>query len=218
MSPLATCVYLIKLIFIQLAVLLITASTCAAQSDDSIGLFAVDLRGSFTPSKQSEQLIPENRIEPYVTPGQNFGIQAGAHFYPLQWNVITFGVGANFHLSMGDQALRDNTLIIPTVRKNFTAISPQISLNFGKRNGWSYLSSGIGISWFPISTIINTTRSTKHAKTLNYGGGARWFMKEHLAFSLDIRFYAISPRAPSNIELGFPRMTIMVVSIGTSFK
>ena len=30
-------------------------------------------------------------------------------------------------------------------------------------------------------------------KTINYGGGARWFTKTHLAFSFDVRFYAINP-------------------------
>ena len=27
--------------------------------------------------------------------------------------------------------------------------------------------------------------------TINYGGGARWFAKKHMAFSLDVRFYEI---------------------------
>ena len=30
-------------------------------------------------------------------------------------------------------------------------------------------------------------------KTINYGGGARWFAKAHVAFSFDVRFYAINP-------------------------
>ena len=29
--------------------------------------------------------------------------------------------------------------------------------------------------------------------TINYGGGARWFIKPHVAFSFDVRFYAINP-------------------------
>ncbi len=33
--------------------------------------------------------------------------------------------------------------------------------------------------------------------TVNYGGGARWFIKHHLAFSLDVRVYEIQPGSPS---------------------
>ena len=57
-------------------------------------------------------------------------------------------------------------------------------------------------------------------KTIDYGGGARWFAKPHLAFSFDVRFYAINPshfRQP-----GWPeqvlRTTLFVVGAGVSIK
>ena len=28
-------------------------------------------------------------------------------------------------------------------------------------------------------------------RTLNYGGGARWFLNKHVAFTFDVRFYSI---------------------------
>jgi len=30
-------------------------------------------------------------------------------------------------------------------------------------------------------------------RTFNYGGGARWFAKPHLAFHVDVRLHAIDP-------------------------
>ena len=36
----------------------------------------------------------------------------------------------------------------PTVNARFSALSPQVSLNFGTRDGWSYLSGGIGWARF----------------------------------------------------------------------
>jgi hypothetical protein len=71
------------------------------------------------------------------------------------------------------------------------------------------------MSLFPLNQDEPTQR---RASTLNYGGGARWFIKEHLAFSVDLRFYAMSPLEETETEPGSPRLTVMVLSIGASFK
>jgi hypothetical protein len=55
-------------------------------------------------------------------------------------------------------------------------------------------------------------------QTINYGGGARWFIKPRLAFSLDVRFYDIASVEP---ELGFPgspRTVLLVIGAGLSIK
>ncbi len=36
----------------------------------------------------------------------------------------------------------------PTVKRDFSVLSPQVSLNFGGRDGWSYISGGIGWARF----------------------------------------------------------------------
>ena len=82
----------------------------------------------------------------------------------------------------------------PTVKTRFSVLSPQVSLNFGRRHGWSYLSGGIG--WARVHDRARKRRRsptrTGSRGSFNYGGGARWFAKEHLAFAFDLRFYAIS--------------------------
>ena len=59
-------------------------------------------------------------------------------------------------------------------------------------------------------------------KTINYGGGARWFAKPHLAFSLDVRFYAINPGTPYIVgpdgPVGSPRTTLLIIGAGISLK
>ena len=102
--------------------------------------------------------------------------------------------------------------------KKFTAIAPQISLNFGGRNGWSYLSGGLGTSRLSLFARNDEEPDQRRSTTVNYGGGARWFASEHLAFSLDLRFYDVSPLEPTDTEPGAPRMTVMVFSVGASFK
>ena len=55
-------------------------------------------------------------------------------------------------------------------------------------------------------------------KTIDYGGGARWFAKPHLAFSFDVRFYAINPTTPVNGLPAGPRTTLLVIGAGVSLK
>jgi hypothetical protein len=55
-------------------------------------------------------------------------------------------------------------------------------------------------------------------KTIDYGGGARWFAKPHLAFSFDLRFYAINPSAPTLTLPAGPRTRLMVFGAGVSIK
>jgi hypothetical protein len=58
----------------------------------------------------------------------------------------------------------------------------------------------------------------EHLKTLNYGGGARWFIKPHVAFSLDVRFYAVSAGTPVGDLPAGPRTTLVVIGAGISLK
>ena len=182
----------------------------SAQPNEPLERFVVDLRGSFVPFKRSDTLAARHGFTGPETPGPGFGIDAGAHLYFLRWHNVTFGLGASLHSSFADQnpgKLSPNP-DGPPVRKRFTAISSQLSLNIGGRNGWSYISGGIGSSRLSIYSQERNFQEAQSANTINYGGGARWFDREHVAFSLDLRFY--TTRAP--------QVSIMVVSIGASFK
>ena len=59
---------------------------------------------------------------------------------------------------------------------------------------------------------------TEHLETINYGGGARWFIKRHLAFSFDVRFYAINPTTPLPGRPAGPRTTLLSIGGGISVK
>ena len=106
----------------------------------------------------------------------------------------------------------------PTVTTRFTAFSPQLSFNFGDGDGWSYLSGGVGTSRLTVSSEQLTVPEQRRAGTLNYGGGARWFVRPGVAFSLDLRFFAISPLVQTLTEPGSPRMTLLALNMGVSFK
>ena len=91
------------------------------------------------------------------------------------------------------------------MNSRFAAISPQVSFNFGARDGWSYISGGIGWSTFTAERQDEPLPDPEsRIKTINYGGGARWFAKKHLAVSMDLRFYAVNPQLPTSLT---PRLS-----------
>lgn len=195
------------------------ASVAAAQPEQPVGGFVVDLRGSAAPYGQNEELAGPLGFNTFATPSRGVGFEAGAHAYVFRWSVVTFGVGASFHTSRGNSVPDPEFVGGPPLRTTFTAMSPQVSFNFGGRDGWSYLSGGLGTSRLTLRAADDDDPlPQRRANTLNYGGGARWFLSERLAFSLDLRFYAISPLPPMDEHPSSPRMTLVTVNIGASFR
>ena len=103
--------------------------------------------------------------------------------------------------------------------ERITSLSPQLSINFGNGSGWSYLSVGLGqTTWFLApSDLGDYLPNDDKLKTLNYGGGGRWFIKPHLAFSFDVRFYAINPGF-ADLYPATPRTTLLIIGAGISLK
>jgi hypothetical protein len=103
-----------------------------------------------------------------------------------------------------------------------TAVTPQISFNFGTSDGWSYLSGGYGVAW--INTTAEGTSaflpagpltlSTKEgaSRAANYGGGARWFIRPHLAVGFDVRFLRVRSTGLR------PATTEVLASAGVSLR
>ena len=184
-----------------------------------IGTFVIDVRGSIVPFGQNAEFAVPRGFSSSVAPTLGLGVEAGAHVYLYRWRMITFGLGGSVHTSLGDRSAGelDPDPDGPTLRKRFVALSSQLSFNFGSREGWSYISGGLGTSRFSLFAL-GCEGPQRRTETLNYGGGARWFTGDHLALSLDLRFYALSPLAPTSTEPGSPRMTLMVFSVGASLK
>ena len=204
-----------------LALWLSTVGAADAQEgvDRPIGRFVVDVRGSTTPFGDTTEFAALRGFDGSVTPGLGLGFEAGAHVYVYRWRVVTFGLGGSVHASLGDRGAGelDANPDGPTVRKQLVAVSPQLSFNFGGRDGWSYVSGGLGNSRLSLFAL-GADSTERQTRTLNYGGGGRWFTSDHLAFSLDFRFYALTPLEQTETEPGSPRMTVVVFSIGASFR
>ena len=200
--------------------LMIAATPAAAQDPGPIGPFVIDIRGSFVSVGQDAVLAANRGLGPAQLAGSGLGLEIGGHVYLFRWRAITFGVGTSalFMSTSRTPGQDDPDPDGPTVNTRFRALSPQLSFNFGDGDGWSYLSGGLGTSRMSVFVAQETEPAQRRARTLNYGGGARWFAKPGLAFSFDVRFFAISPLEQINTEPGSPRMTRVAINVGVSIK
>ncbi len=195
----------------------------AQQREPRIGPVALDLR-VVLPKFPSDPLLAESRgLNQVELPGLGIGLDGGLHVYLVKWRAITFGVGGEVMASRAHsapQSAAGQAGFGSPVTEQFVTYAPQLSFNFGTGHGWSYISGGIGQSIWSVVHDGEPERGAdqERLRTIDYGGGARWFIKSHLAFSFDVRFYDIDPGTP---ELGFPggpRTRLLVLGAGISLK
>ena len=209
------------------------APSVAQEPPPRIGPLAFDFHITVPNFPTENVLLAQSRgLQISQLPGSGLGIQTSAHVYVLKVKVVTVGLGAEFAASRARKVpdTAQTTTTTPTTpttttplstEERFSTFSPQLSLNFGTGHGWSYLSGGIGLSnWalVPDGAEISAADS-ESLRTLNYGGGARWFAKKHLAFSFDVRFYRV--HAGSLFEgqsVAAPPATLMIIGAGISVK
>jgi hypothetical protein len=96
------------------------------------------------------------------------------------------GVGADYFSARGTSE---------TVTANLSALAGQLSFNFGTARGWSYLSAGPGRAW--VRTTAEQLEGTAEQETdglmsLNFGGGARWFLTSRVGVGFDLRWHRVS--------------------------
>lgn len=200
--------------------LLMTVGVASAQMEGPIGKYAIDAYFSLPHVPQLPTLAAPYGLDVTDLPAWGRGVCVGGQVYPIAWRAATFGLGATILWSRAQHNPTDvdGTVTGKLATVHYKAVSPQVSVNFGGREGWSYLSGGLGWSWMPISTEAVPTDVTTRRKTINYGGGARWFSRDHVGFSLDFRFYAINPQAQTNVVKPAPRIKVVVVSVGVSLR
>jgi hypothetical protein len=187
-----------------------------------IGRYVVDARADFPKFKQDAAIANGIGAGVLNLPTRGFGVVAGAHWYPLRVGFMTLGLGGEWLSARRSRTLNTGTQTVPvnlTVNTRFSTLAPQISFNFGSRDGYSYISGGIGRANFTAERNDRPLPDPESgSKTINYGGGARWFAKQHLAVSVDVRFYAINPQLATATRPGYPRMTLMAMSAGVAIR
>ena len=193
----------------------------AQEPPPRIPLFAIDLHATVPRFPAEAALAASRGMQVAELPGAGLGLHGAVTFYPLRWRAITFGIGGDVTANRARNAPPESSPDLRGAEEKFLSAAPQLSFNFGSGHGWSYLSGGIGVSqWslIPDDRVEPLPSDSERLKTINYGGGARWFAKPHLAFSFDARFYAINPGTPYLGNPGSPRTTLLIIAAGVSFK
>jgi hypothetical protein len=191
----------------------------AQEPPPPIPRFVVDLHGTFATFPADPNLAASRGLDLSELPGAGLGGDVAVHVYPFKYRAVTFGIGGRVTRSRAQRTQTPESALRP-VTERFTYIGPQLSFNFGTGAGWSYISAGIAASKWSVVPDGSTPQppDQERLKTIDYGGGARWFAKPHLAFSFDLRFYAINPSSPTLLLPGGPRTTLMVFGAGVSIK
>lgn len=183
-------------------VLVLAPARVAAQGQDPVAGYVLDLRGATSGLPAETAFFPGIPLDT-VVPARGFGFDVGAHVYLFRLGPSRVGLGANY------VRVRGTTMgIVATA----SIIAPQVSLNFGTANGWSYLSAGFGSA--RINTRFDDEAGAVSAESggldaTNYGGGARWFLARRLAVGFDARFHRIS---------GPPKASLFAMSVGFSVR
>jgi len=205
-----------------ISIALMSARVAPAQDPPPrIDSSVVDFHATVPRFPQDLQLAQSRGMTLAELPGSGLSVQVGAHVYPLRWRAITFGIGGEFATGRARQTPTAAQSTVRPATERLTTMAPQLSFNFGTGNGWSYISGGLGRSTWAVvpKGQEGFPADSEQLKTINYGGGARWFMKTHLAFSFDVRLYAINPGTPFVAGfLGSPRTTLLVIGAGVSVR
>jgi hypothetical protein len=212
-------------VFAVVITMAIFAPGASAQEPEKepIGRFAVDARVALPRFPEDAATVTALGVTTDNLPGRGLGVAAGVTVYPARLGKVALGVGGEWLIfSRGSKTLDPATEggpSGPTVTTRFSVLSPQVSLNFGGRNGWSYVSGGLG--WASFTTELEAAPvadADERTRAINYGGGARWFVKEHLAFTFDLRFYRIDPQDAATGRPAYGGRRMMVFSTGISLK
>lgn len=181
--------------------------------------FVIDARGVLAKFGQRPVTAAALGVLPKNMPGPGMGGSVGAHVYLFRMGRAVLGIGGEMLIArrtrqpLDDKGEPDGT---PLQSRLFT-VSPQVSLNFGHRNGWSYVSGGFGTASF--ETWLDTaTMPDRRVRAINYGGGARWFMASHAAFTVDLRFHSIAAGPAEGALIERPKQRLMILSAGFSVR
>jgi hypothetical protein len=206
---------------LTVAVLALTGVAASAQVEQPIGRYVADVRLTWARFKEDAAMASAIGVEPTNLPTRGLGFVFGAHFYPLRGSRVALGLGAEF-IAAQDTRTQDpaeeGDPEGPTVETTLSSLTPQVSLNFGKRDGWSYISGGIGSSNLTVQRLDDLIGSGPRARTINYGGGARWFTGKHLAVSVDLRFYSVNAQPATGSRPALPKSKTMVISGGIAVR
>jgi hypothetical protein len=187
---------------LALAVALLAAFSVSAAAQSVTpgppGPFVFDIRGATSGVPNDAAFVPPS-LGVAAVPTRGFGGGIGGHVYAFEVGPGRLGLGVDVMFTRGTT---------PDVTTTFSAIDPQLSLNFGTENGWSYLSAGVG----PARVEVQPVGLSETVRAINWGGGARWFLNPHFGVGFDVRVRTL---AAGDVV---PKGSSLSAAVGLSLK
>jgi hypothetical protein len=205
-----------------LVVSLLGPAVAHAQARPPIAPAVLDMRVVFAGFGEDAVTAQDLDIEPVAMPARGRGLVGGLHLYPVRTGGFALGIGGEFMLARGAETPPDDEdPLTPegvTIRRRLQSLSGQLSINFGHRDGWSYLTAGMGPMVFQTYAGDEAPEDPNRKMTINMGGGARWFLSRHVALNLDLRFYLSRPDVRVGDNPARERRRMIMMSAGFAFK
>jgi hypothetical protein len=228
-------------IVVAIAALLRSTPAIAQSPPSTPGPYVIDIRAPMSGLPSGSPFHPPLPANTLV-PKRGFGLGVGGHVYVARLGVSRVGIGVDVLRVRGTAvtppASTSSTSTGTTtssvavsalnpagridVAMTMTAIAPQVSFNFGTREGWSYLSGGYGAAQMrttaageqqaPLAGRTTLVRDDGKSAAVNYGGGARWFIRGRVAVGFDLRFHRIAAVGTH------PSTRLVVASAGLSVR
>ena len=210
----------------------VSAGPSVAQPKQPIGRGVVDVRAAVAGLPTTPGWIPM-LPEDTIVPARKLGLEAAAHVFIAKVRGAAIGVGGSWLVAGGttsppalpDDAAAPPNSIAPAVTTRVASVSSQLSLNFGHALGWSHISAGFGRTRVeseatpaPGSTLVFRPVATGWVNTINFGGGARWFLTDHVGVGFDVRWYKLGSVPSSATQIGAPRTSLLTIGAGISIK
>jgi hypothetical protein len=199
-----------------------SASPTFAQQFKPLPPYVVDVRGFMTSLGRDAVTATDLGVPAAELPGRGFGGVVGLQVYPVRNPGLTLGLGGELLMGRGRaQPPQDptNPMPLPPIEQRLTSLTGTVSMNFGARNGWSYLSAGAGPLRFETFNGPHApAQSPPFQLTLNLGAGARWFSSSHVAFCFDVRAYLTGAMAATATSPGRGKQRLLVLSAGLAIR
>jgi hypothetical protein len=209
---------------------------------DPPGPYVIDVRGAMS-GLPGTGFFPPIPADTFV-PSRGFGADVGGHIYWRSLGAARLGFGLNVVWVRGTASTVPTTPatptppstttpptvapVLPDVETSFVTVAPQISFNFGTAEGWSHLSAGLGRGWIDTratspatasqAASLDLTRRSGGVRSLNFGGGARWFLRGRLAVGFDVRFHRLAAGSGDATNPGTPGAMFLAATIGLSLR
>ena len=180
----------------------------------------VDVRGLLARLGTDATTAEGLGVETERLPTRGLGGAVGIHVYPIR-RKISIGVGGEAILARARDQEKDaeGTPVGVPIERRLSGFTGAVSINFGDRDGWSYLSAGVGpIRFESFLGELPAAEAPPYKMTQHFGGGVRWFMKQHLAGGFDVRFYLTRPEDATATSAGRDRKRLLLISVGISIK